>query len=104
MFHPLILVLIGRIPLWLSATNRIHTEANLLVHVNATAMQEPQILSILCVSLALVTQHANCMHPIILLSVAFLTLPPFLHYFITRFSEKVTEHKMYVLTFSTTFV
>ena len=74
MFHPFILVLTGRIPLWLSATNRIHMKANLLVHVNVAAMQKPQMLSILRVSLTLVTQHAKCMHPIILSSVAFLAL------------------------------
>jgi len=62
--------------------------ANLLVHVNVAAVQEPQMLSILRVSLASVTQPANCMHPIILSSVTFLALPPFLHYFIIRFSEK----------------
>jgi len=77
MFHPLILVLIGRIPLWLSATNRLHMKANLLVHVNVAAVQKPQMLSILHVSLALVTQHAKCMHLIILSSVAFLALPHF---------------------------
>jgi hypothetical protein len=48
MFHPLILVLVSRIPLWLIATNRIHMGPNLLVHV--AAVQEPQMLSILRVS------------------------------------------------------
>jgi hypothetical protein len=49
----------------------------LLVHVNFAAMQKPQMLSILHMSPALVTQHTKCMHPIILLSEAFLALPHF---------------------------
>jgi hypothetical protein len=49
----------------------------LLVHVNVATVQKPKMLSVLHMSLALVTQHAKCMHPIILLSEAFLALPHF---------------------------
>ena len=49
MFHPMILVLIGKISLWLSPTKRIHMEANLLVHVNVPAVQNQQMLCIVCV-------------------------------------------------------
>jgi hypothetical protein len=60
-----------------------------------------------CVSVALVIQHEMRMRRIVLLSVAcpavqyFSTLFHKRHYF---FLEKVTEHKMCVLIFSTNFI
>ena len=80
----------------------------LLVHVNVAAVQKPQMLSILHMSLALVTQHAKCMHPVILLSEAFLALPHFStlsHN--TIFCKMLLNIKCVLLcafTFSTTFV
>jgi len=59
-----------------------------------------------CVSVGLVIQHAKHMHSMILSYVACLALP----YFSTlshkghNFYKKVTDHKMYVLILSTTFV
>jgi hypothetical protein len=77
MFHPLILVLIGKIPALAQCHKQNSHGGQLLVHVNVAAVQKPQMLSILHMSLALVTQHAKCMQPIILLSEAFLALPHF---------------------------
>ena len=60
----------------------------------------------LCVCVALVTQHAKCMHPIILSSVAFMAQPysSTLSHNQHDILKNITEHKMCVLTFSTTFV
>ena len=59
-----------------------------------------------CVSVALVIQHEMRMRRIILSSVACLPLPYFstLSHNRRDFREKVTEYKMFVLIFSTTFV
>ena len=53
-------------------------------------------------SVALVIEHAKCMHCIILSSVACLVLPYFSPLFV--FWREVTEHEMCVLIFYTTFV
>jgi hypothetical protein len=60
----------------------------------------------LCVSVALVIQHAKRMRRIILPCVARPALPYFSTLFHKRrdFWEKVTEHKMCVLIFSTNFI
>ena len=58
-----------------------------------------------CVSVALVTRHAMRMHRIVLSSVASLALTyiPTLSHRRNDFRENVTEHKMYVLIFATSF-
>jgi len=59
------------------------------------------------VRVSFVTQHANCMHGIILSSVACLALPCFSMLSHTRLDygkKKVIEHKMRILILSTIFV
>jgi len=58
------------------------------------------------VSVALIIQHAKCMNPVILWSVACPSVTYFstLSHKNTIFGKKVTEHKMCVLVFSETFL
>jgi predicted transcriptional regulator len=83
------------------------------VRLTIVADEEKQcVLYVLCesvcayVCVALVIQNATCMSRIILSSVASPTLPYFSILSRKRhdFREKVTEHKICVLIFSTTFV
>jgi len=58
-----------------------------------------------CVFLALFVHHKKLLRRIMLLSVAFLTVPFFPPYNLQDFvGKKVTENEMCVLFFSTTFV
>ena len=76
------------------------------VRVHASVCVGAQACACACIRVALLTQHAKCMRSIMLSSVAslapphFLTLPDKQH----DFRRKVIEHKMRVLTSSTTLI
>ena len=67
-------------------------------------MTFPRILYCECVFVALGNQHARCVHPSTLSSVACLAVPCFttLPHKRSHFKEKVTENKMCIVIFSTT--
>ena len=81
-----------------------------LMHVRITIVTaEKQYgrceVSCMCAFSVLVTQHAKCMRRVRLQSAACLTVPYFVTSFHNRygFRKNVTEHKMCVLSFYTTF-
>jgi hypothetical protein len=76
------------------------------IYVGFWGAQKGIISSDTRMPLALFIQHAKCMGPFILSSWAVCLYRIFPHYLIngTIFEKKVTEHKMRVLIFSTTFV
>ena len=74
------------------------------VRATIVVVEKQGVLHNLCVSVALGTQHAMRMRHIVMLWPA--SLYNILPHFLKRhdFREKVTEHKMCVLIFSTSFV